>query len=302
MKKIVVLVVALVFAFSVFLYFSRNWLAQHTFQWAVTRLTGFKTAVSQFQIDFSKGTVQVRELTIYNPKGFQRPVFAYVPELFLSADFWALLAGKVRIREARINLAEMNIEKKAEDVSNIQLLSGTGKKPIQQEVLKRQPPPKQPKKPGSFFYLDRLELTVRHLSYHDYSGIIPKKVDADLKIEKEVFEGIQDPKSIVYIILVRVFRSGVLVNMPAAALENLGLDPVQIETLLTQTVAQGREFLQRSSTQLAERAEVTLKETLGVPKVFLDRAERSAGDALEGLLGAVETQLASAKPSSERNQ
>ncbi|MBI2166699.1 MAG: hypothetical protein HYU34_00435 [Candidatus Omnitrophica bacterium] len=84
------------------------------------------------------------------------------------------------------------------------------------------------KKSAPPFYLDRLELSLRKVSYHDRSSLVPKKLAFDLEIERQVFEGITDPASIVNVILMKVITG--------APLGELGLDPGQLETRLKETM------------------------------------------------------------------
>ena len=301
MKKAIILFVTIIFGFGLLLYVFNDWIARQVFQLALSRLTGFETKIGQFEFDLGKGKVNVQDMVIYNPAGFHKEVFTRIPEFSLAINLPAVITqGKVHVREAKLYIQELNIEKKGEGVSNLKFLSSVAKKKPKEIQKRETAPPATFRKPAySPFRLDRLELTVRNLSYYDYSWRIPRKVDADLRIEKEVFEGIQDPRSIIYIILVRVIRSGALINVPASALENLGLDPIRIESTLISTMTKGREFLQLSPAQLARGAEAVLKETLGNTKGFLSRSEQSAGGTLNNLLGAIETQLPSGQKSAQ---
>ena len=206
MKKFFLFLSIGIVALLAFLFVFKDAIARQILDFAVTRLTGFQTEIKQLHLDLAQGVLQVRDLTIYNPNKFEKKVFADFPEIYIAVDLPALLKHqRVHLPEVRLSIQELNIEKNRHGISNIQLLSGVGEKGGNETLVPNREKTQiqkqdHPSENGTPFLLDRLELTAHKVSYADYSGLIEKKISVDMKIEKEVFEKIQDPKSIIYLI------------------------------------------------------------------------------------------------------
>lgn len=274
MKKILMFSAGLILAGLVLAFLSKDWLLKAALEQAATRLTGFKTKVEKLHFDFPS-TILVQGLEVRNPQGFKNEVFASVPEIYIALDLPELLRGeRIHLREMRLNLQEVDIEKNEQGISNVSLLSSVGGQP------QKKAKPAEPQK-AMPFYLERLELTIRRVHYEDRSGIIPKgilpkggiptgilgkgvkevvpseiaqkKVSMDLNIEKQIFTDIRDPATLVNLILVKILYGKTFGN-----LKELGVDPDKLlNTLNLQNTAKevlgtGGAFVQQTTGLVTE--------------------------------------------------
>ncbi len=267
MKKLLIFFILLIF---VLVFFLGNWIAKEIFESVVARLTGFKTVAAEFDLNPFKGTVHIERLTLFNPRGFEQRVFASIPEIDLAIDLPAAIKKeRTRIYLLKLAIEELNIENSRAGVSNISLLRSAKAK--EKPEAAKGASPKEEKKPVPF-YLDRFELTLRRVSYRDQSKLIPANVALDMKIEGEVFEGIDSPAAIVNLVLLKV--------VTRSPFGNLGLDPSALQEKLEKTVSKtltvGEELLKEKTTVLAEKAESRISGILGKVKNTLKVVEESS--------------------------
>ena len=235
MRKILIVFVFLFLVSCTLFFLFKNWIIKEVFVSTVRTLTGFETKIQGIRIDLARGAFYLEDLLLFNPtaSSFKGRVFAEAPELYLEFDLPALLKKeKIHIRELRLNIDQLNIEKNKWGVSNVSLLNPVRKTPIKEKIeTAGTPKNKMP------FQLDRLELTLRRISYNDRSGIVPKKLAVDIHVNRQVFEDIRDAKSIVNIILMKVIST--------APFGNLGIDTAAIQNQLTSTVKTVRDLGER---------------------------------------------------------
>ena len=86
-------------------------------------------------------------LVIGNPKGFNEKRLASVPEASVTYDLGALFKGKVHLKQIRINMQEVTIERNGEGKFNLMEIKAL-KKPAQAPVESKQPEPAKPQDPS----------------------------------------------------------------------------------------------------------------------------------------------------------
>lgn len=220
----------LVLILGVVAFLAKDWLIKEVFASAVQTLTGFDAKAKGLRVDLGKAAFHLEGLILLNPGEFEERIFADVPEIYLRMNLIPLLRGeRTHINELRLYIRELNIEKTKTGVSNVSLLTS----------VKKSGPPSTPsaKKKSMPFQLDRFELSLRKVSYHDRSSLVSKKLSLDMHAEKLVFEGIQDPKSIINIILMKI--------MSATPFDNLGINTAEIKNQLRSSVKTVRDFGER---------------------------------------------------------
>ena len=303
MKKFLGAVLIVILAAVVFLIVAKDWVLKAAIELGVTRMTGFETTVEDLKYDFPS-IIQIKGLTIRNPSGFNHKTFADIPEIYISLALKDLLKAKMlHLPEVRLNIQEVNIEKRADAISNIELLSSVGGKGSAQAA----PPPSQKKKPMLPFWLEKLKLTVHNVSFEDRSGlvgaapVVPKRLAVDLNLRDEIFTDIRDPVLLINVIVVKILNSATLGRL-------LNIDPQKLLTntlagsqaLMTQNAGMlTREFTdvtgQAASTlsqaQVSQKAQQLLKGSLGETKdvvggttgVLKDQVTSPGGTAIAGL-------------------
>ncbi|HNV86779.1 MAG TPA: hypothetical protein PKL97_07445, partial [Candidatus Omnitrophota bacterium] len=83
MKKFLLPFFAVFLACLICLYAARGWISKVFFETFITALTGFDTNIRGVTVDLGKGVFSLNHLTILNPDGFEKRVFADIPEIFI---------------------------------------------------------------------------------------------------------------------------------------------------------------------------------------------------------------------------
>ncbi len=265
------------------IYFAHDWVLKVVLTTAVQSLTGFHTKIEGLHLIPEKGSILIEDLVLLNPRRFQERVFADIPEIYLQLDLPALLHKEgIHIPELRLNIQEFNVEKDPKGVSNLSLL-----KPAKKAKTETAQPAPAPKKTATPFYLDQLELTIRHVRYNDRSSLVPKKVSVDLHVDKQIFKGISDPKSIVNVILMKV--------VTAAPFGNLGVNPADLENQLRNSVNTARQFggkmLSETQTKLLEQGPDVGKKIVDEGTQTISEVGGTAKKELTGLLGKIRSRI-----------
>lgn len=279
--KLFAILILLTLGTGALLVLTKDVILRSVFESAVRALTGFDASVESVGLDLGRGALQIKGLTILNPYDYKERIFADIPEIAVRLDLGELLQKKgTHIHELILNIRELNIEKNAAGISNVSLLASDGK-PKRAKISV--PTPQAPEKKTSF-YLDRLEVTLRRVRYYDRSGIVPKKLSMDMKMDKVVFQGIQDPKTIINVILMKVITTG--------SLGNLGLNPAEIQDRIQSSAKMASEFGEKvfveTGGQLYGRSEDMGKKVVG----DLDSAKAELG----GLFSKLKSKLTENQP------
>lgn len=271
MKKFFLILLLLLFGAGAFVYAARETLIRKGFEIAVTSLTGFETHVGQIQLHLPDGVIHLQDLKIHNPKSFKKDIFVDIPEIYVAPDLGAILKKEsIHFREIRFAVKEVNVVKNEEGVSNIALLSSVGKSGASQEIAK--PAPKKEEAPAMPFKIDKLELTLRKVTFEDHSaglaGRIPKNATVDLHIDKQVYSNITDPNAIVNILILKILYGTTFGNL-------LDIDPTKLTQDLTKTVGAGADKLLATTDELLKGTEGMVKGTVGTATGILNDTTRA---------------------------
>ena len=277
MRKIFIFFLLLLFSAAGVLYFAKDVVAQAVFKTAVRKLTGLEVDAKGVRLDLLNGILHVREAVLLNPYGFQKRIFADIPELYLQMDLPALFKKeRVYMQELRLDVREFNVEKNPNGVYNVSSLTSFKKKgratgPSVPSLPQRKMP----------FRLDRFELTLRRVTYNDRSSLVPKRLSVNIPPKKIVYEGIQDPRAIVNIIIMRVISE--------TPFGNLGINPIAINRQLRKSVktfgALGEKFLMEPGTEFAERGGEVGRKILEEGKATLAGVGNTTKQGIEDVFG-----------------
>ncbi len=294
----------IVLAAAVFLIVAKDWVLKAGIEMAVTRLTGFETKLESLKYDFPS-TILIKGLEIRNPEGFNQKVLTNIPEIYVSLVLPELLKGqRIHLPEVRLNIQEFNIEKNPKGVSNVELLSSVAAK--QPEKAQPSAPSSGEKKPPMPFLLEKMELTVRNVSFDDRSGLlgaapvlVPKKLAVDLNLQKEVFTDIRDPQVFVNLILVKILNSatlGRLLNIDPQKLlkENLGSALASGQELVGKQAQALTGFASQTASsvtqaEVSKKAEQLLKGSVGEAKDVVGGTASAVKDQVSGLFGKLKS-------------
>jgi len=129
-------------------------------------VTGLSLNIGNLKIGLLKTLVAIKDLKLYNPRGFEDRVMLDMPEIYVDYDFPEIIKGKIHLYEMRINLQEFVVVKNTKGELNLDAL-----KPVQkeQEAKTSTSVVKQDSGKTPAILIENLELKIGKVIYKDYS-------------------------------------------------------------------------------------------------------------------------------------
>ena len=110
MKKILIVVVILLVATAA-VFAAKNVIAQIAVSQGVKAITGLRLDIGSMNVGILKTLLGIKDLKLFNPRGFQDKIMVDMPEIYVDYDLGAFLKGKVHLEEVRLNLKELTVVK-----------------------------------------------------------------------------------------------------------------------------------------------------------------------------------------------
>lgn len=277
MKKLGMIVITIIVAVVVLSFF-KDVIIKTSVEKGVEMVTGLQLRVSSFRVGIINTLVGIRNLRLYNPKGYQDKIMLDMPEIYVDYDLPAIVQGNVHLNEMRINMSEFMVVKNEKGELNLDALKVVqaekeGKKPQEKDKGKAEMPE---------IRIDELELKIGKVVYKDYSGGGKPSVK-EFKVNlNERYENITDPYKLVSLIVVKALMNTTIANLTNFDLG--GLQGTVSDTLATaqkaamEAVGQAQQVVG----QTAKQAEVAVKET----EKAVQETTKALEDAAKGLQGA----------------
>lgn len=227
-------------------------------------VTGLRLTMSGFNAGILRSIVNIRDLKLYNPKGFTDPVMVDIPEIYVDYDLPAILGGTIHLKEARINLAEFVVVKNADGRLNLDSLKAV--------TAQKQGKPAQDKsgKPMKM-KIDVLKLKIGKAMYKDYSaGGAPSVKEFNIGID-DTYTNIDNPNTLVSLIVVKALTGTAIANLA-------NFDVGSLSSSVSGSLA--------SAKQAVAAAQATVTTAVTQSKVAVESAKATmanAGAAAEGV-------------------
>lgn len=243
MKKLIFIVVGIL-VIAVVLSFAKNIIVKSSIEKGVEVVTGLRLNMRSLNVDIIKTLVGIRDLKLFNPKGYEDRIMLDMPEIYVNYDLPAIIKGKVHLKEMRINLKEFTVVKNEKGELNLDSL-----KVVQAQKEGKKPEEKEKGKAPEM-QIDSLELKIGKVIYKDYSkGGTPSIKEFNINLD-ERYENITNPYSLVSLIVVRA-----LMGTTIASLTDFDLGG------LKGTVSDTLASAQQLATEAAAKAQEAVKET-----------------------------------------
>ena len=216
---------------------AKNLIAKTVVENAVTLVTGLKMEMKGLDVSLTKTYLDIDELKLHNPKGYQDKVMLDMPEIYVDYDLPAIFKSKVHLNSLKVHLKEFIVVKNADGSMNLDSLTSLQK----QAEPKKAEKPKKEGKPMEI-QLDDLHLQVGKVIFKDYSvrkGGDPIVKEFAINLD-EHHENITDPFMLVNLIVVKVLRNTALagiVNFDLKALDSSMKDAMALSGKITSDVA-----------------------------------------------------------------
>lgn len=183
---------------------------------------GAPVKIGRLHFDLFSSQVGIYGVEIKNPKGFQEPMLASVPELFIQVNALSFFQGRVHIREIHLNLDEITVERNPTGVVNLTEL-GAVKKPQAQPAGEAPGRPAQAQKvrPPAV-QIDRVVLSLGRARYVDRAGASPVTRTFSLEIKNATLRNVTDPAQITQQIVIKTLQRAGL-SVLTQQLEQFGI-------------------------------------------------------------------------------
>ncbi len=207
-------------------------------------VTGLKISTRSFNVGIFKSAVRIKGLKVYNPKAFKDRVMVDMPEIYVDYDLPAILAGRMHLRELRLNLKEFVVVKNEKGELNLNSL-----KVVKSE--KDRAPSATQGHDLPPIRIDDMHLMIGKAMYKNYSGAKkPSVTEFNVNLD-EHYKNVTNPYAIVSLIVVKS-----LANTPISGAANFDVGP------LTDSIQSTLSTTQAAVTKTKEALEKTT-ETLG---------------------------------------
>jgi len=100
----------------------RNPLLKTITCWNIHKSTGLHTSMGGFDLDVAGSRLHITRFRIYNSAVFGGSLLVDIPEVYLEADPQEAAKGRLRFKEVRFNLAEANVVRDTNGITNIESL------------------------------------------------------------------------------------------------------------------------------------------------------------------------------------
>ncbi|MBI3615544.1 MAG: hypothetical protein HY211_03390 [Candidatus Omnitrophica bacterium] len=198
------------------LFLGRNWIVGAAINLGIRGVTGLSSSIRGIDAGLMRTTLEIKELTVYNPPGFPDKVMMRLPELYVDFDPIGFLKGRIHLEKVRLNLEEFVVVRNRQaqlNLDSIQVVKEGHKTGNRKELEKKESPLK----------VDLLELKVGKVIYKDYSGEAAAPRVQQFRINlNERYTNIQNPEVLVSLILVKA-----LANTTIASLANFDIGMLQ---------------------------------------------------------------------------
>ena len=219
MKKIRLIVIGFLI-FVLVIIAGKNVIVKAAVTTGVKAVTGLSLSIKKMKIGILSTLIGIDELKLYNPKGFEDPVMADIPEVYVNYRLGAFLKKKVHLEEVRLYIKEIVVAKNKDGKLNLDSLTsiGAAKEAKEKQEEKKTAAQKKSKAAPPQIKIDLLKLKIDKVYYKDYSkGDTPSVKEFNVNIDA-TYENITDPKALVNIIVVKA-----LANTTISSLTNFDL-------------------------------------------------------------------------------
>jgi len=164
-------------------------------------VTGLRLGTGGFSVGILKPVVRIKDLRLYNPKGFEDPVMVDAPEIYIDYVPLSFISGRIHLNEVRFNMAEFTVVKNRDGKLNLDSLKSASSR-------KQAKPGKAPQ-----IKIDKLTLKIGKAVYKDYSSVpTPLVKEFNISID-ETFTNIEDLTTLVSLIVVRALTKTTIASM-----------------------------------------------------------------------------------------
>ncbi len=279
MKKLVTILIGILTVLLVSS-FAKDMIVKVSVEKGVELVTGLSLKIRGFNVGIINTLVGIKDLRLFNPKGYKDSIMLEMPEIYVDYDLPAVFKGKIHLQEMRIDMKEFTVVKNEKGELNLDSL-----KVVQAQKEGKKPQEKTAKEGGKApeIQIDSLELKIGKVVYKDYSRSgAPTVKEFNVNLD-EKYKNITDPYSLVSLIVVKTLMNTTIASL--AGFDLGGLKGTVSDTLASaqklagEAAARAEAAVQEGAKQAQEAAAQARKEA---EKAVTD-AQKNIEDAAKGL-------------------
>lgn len=201
--KILTPILAIIIGILLIFAIGKNVILKTALEAGVKSATGLQLTIGKINLDFVNTLIEVKDLTLYNPKGYPDKVMCEVPHFYLALAVMDFFKGLIHIKEATLEIKDLYIIKDADGNTNVNAL-----KPVKEQKEEKEQPQKaeerekkEAAKPIKLL-IDTLNLKIGQVVYKDYTKPGPYVKEYNLNLN-ETHRNITDPKAVVSLIMTK---------------------------------------------------------------------------------------------------
>lgn len=276
MKKAVVIVagiLAILFVIS----FAKDAIVKISVEKGVEAITGLPLNIKSFRVGIIKTLVGIRNLRLFNPKGYEDKIMLDMPEIYVDYDLPAIFKGKVHLEEMRINMKEFAVVKNRNGELNLDSL-----KVVRAQKEGRAPAPEEKEiSKAPEIQIDSLKLKIGKVIYKDYSrGGNPLVKEFNVNLD-EKYENITDPYSLVSLIVVKSLMNTTIAGLADFDLQNL-------KGTISDTLATAEKAAAEAATRVQETIKQTQEDAGRTVTLLKEKTQKSVEDATKETQKAIQ--------------
>jgi len=207
MKKALFIIAIVILITILALFLTKDILIKAGIENGARIVTGLKLHIGGFKAGLLDTIINIDDLKLYNPKGFEDKVMIDMPNIYVDYNLPSIFKGTMHFYTVKLNLREFVVVKDKNGKLNLDSL-----KVVQAD--------KQEKKPQDIgkdkapqVQIDVLELRIDRVVYKDYTaGEKPSIREFNVNIN-EKFTNIKDAYSLVSIIVVKALMNTTIANL-----------------------------------------------------------------------------------------
>ncbi len=198
LKRYVKFLLLLLLIFILIIAFFRHTFCRFLICEATFKATGAELSIEKLRLNLLDNSFYIGGITLLNPPGFKNKVLGKAEEILIKYDLLdSLIRGRLHLRQVKADISEVNIIRSKEGRSNVASFKKkpssaiTPAKPKRPSVVQKKA--KRGKQAHPKFLIDRLELSLKKVSFMDYKAGIGQPSVIIFKTKGPfVFKGVSD--------------------------------------------------------------------------------------------------------------
>ncbi len=199
MKNILVKILIGTFALVVVIFIGRDLIIKSSITGLAHAATGLNIKVGGFNSSIGSSSMTIKDLRVFNPAGYTEKTMLTMPEIFVQVELGTILTSRRRIKEMRLDVSTMIIERNNKGRLNLEELKPAGSKKEGGEA--KTAPTKE-----SRLHINLLRLRIGKVVYKDSFKTPPSTQEFDLNID-ETYRNIDDVRALMPIIISNALKS-----------------------------------------------------------------------------------------------